>query len=135
MAIVRFSCIGAESRSHVLVHRLVAEAFIVNADDRPQVNHKDGDKKNNVAENLEWATSKENNEHAMKTGLTLPGSNAYKGKVAIGTVHASFTVIGELTPDKKVLCRCVYGTEKLVSRFNLGRSQKSCGCLRFKNAA
>ena len=126
---------GAGGRKNYLVHRLVAKAFLPNPDNRPQVNHKDGDKAHNEDSNLEWATSKENNAHAMKTGLTLPGSNAYKGKVAIGTVHGRLTVIGSLTTDKRVLCRCKCGNEKEVSRFNLGRKVRSCGCLNSETTA
>lgn len=53
----------------VLVHRIVANAFIENQLNKPQVNHIDGDKENNCAGNLEWVTGAENARHAADTGL------------------------------------------------------------------
>lgn len=51
------------------IHRLVALSFVENPNNYTEVNHIDGDKMNNRADNLEWCTRSENNRHAIRTGL------------------------------------------------------------------
>lgn len=57
----------------VFVHRLVAQQYIPNPHNLPQVNHKDGNKINNNYKNLEWVSNQGNRTHAVENGLHLSG--------------------------------------------------------------
>lgn len=63
-------CLSKENKRHTyLIHRLVASAFIPNPQNKKEVNHKNGKKSDNMVDNLEWATPKENMQHALQNGL------------------------------------------------------------------
>ena len=67
-----YFCVRLHNKKNIkslYVHRLVAEAFIPNPENKPQVNHKDGVKANNSIDNLEWVTNIENRNHAIKNML------------------------------------------------------------------
>src|SRR5580765_393476 len=67
---VQFYDPAAKSRHrNVRVHQLVAEAFLPNPDHLPEVNHKNSNKLDSSAENLEWVTRMENQRHMIRSGL------------------------------------------------------------------
>lgn len=68
------------------LHRVVAKYFVPNPDGKPQVNHRDGDKENNRATNLEWVTNKENRDHAVENGLHATRQTGH-GKLTVKDVE------------------------------------------------
>lgn len=74
-------------RKHIFVHRLVAQAFILNKLNKPFVNHKNGDKEDNRHCNLEWCTRSENQLHGYRTGL-LKVNKTMLGKRGVLCCHS-----------------------------------------------
>lgn len=64
-----FNIIFEGKRKNLKLHRVLGLCFIPNYDNKPEINHIDGNKENFNLENLEWVTSRENNIHARMTGL------------------------------------------------------------------
>lgn len=78
-ATVRIRVNGDKSKKKK-VHRFVAKCFVPNPDNKLLVNHIDGNKLNNKAENLEWVTGLENAQHAKRMGLYLQGGDNGQAK-------------------------------------------------------
>jgi hypothetical protein len=72
-----FGAFKEGARKNILVHRAVAECFMGACPSGLEVNHKDGNKLNNCAENLEYVTRSVNQKHAVRLGLSKPSPNRY----------------------------------------------------------
>ena len=70
-----------EIKLQISIHRIVADAFIPNPENKPQVNHINGDKYDNRASNLEWCTVSENILHASKNRLGYSGELNHQSKL------------------------------------------------------
>jgi len=116
----------------VRTHRLVAEAFIPNPQNKPQVNHIDGNKLNNNIENLEWNTASENQQHAYDTGLKISNWLNKKGKENhlskiiyqytkdlqfIKKWYCIMDAVRELNIKHSNISRCVNGKRKSTGGF------------------
>lgn len=113
-----------DKKKTCLIHRLVATHFIDNPENKPCVNHIDGNKENNDIPNLEWATHSENMVHAYNTGLKKPNKGIYnnhrsKPVIAIspcGYVRRYFPSTREAGRqgfDQSCVTKCCKGKQKL----------------------
>ncbi len=127
------------------VHRLVAEHFIENKDNKRFVNHIDNNGENNNVDNLEWCTQAENIQHSQNQNRSEQVHKAnkiqsYKAKKnredMVGKKYGKWLVLKALPKDyttksiSKMLCKCECGTEKEVDMISLknGRSTQCMSC-------
>ena len=95
-------------RKRFYIHRLIALTFISNPENKKEVNHKDGNKSNNSAFNLEWNTKKENENHASLNNLIAKGEKSVRSKltenevVAIRRLHRINPKFNRLQLSKKL---------------------------------
>lgn len=89
---VQINLIGKGFKTHKYIHRLVAEHFVPNEENKPMVNHKDGDKRNNQYTNLEWCTARENQQHSRK----VLKRETYKIPVTYGKEHHNSKKINQI---------------------------------------
>lgn len=101
----------SQKKKHYGIHRLVALSFIPNLENKPQVNHIDGDKEDNKIDNLEWVTNSENQQHAVYTGLRegVKGEDNHNSILTEENVREIYRLY---STDK-------HSMEELSSRFNI----------------
>ena len=98
-----------------LVHVLVAKAFISNPENKPEVNHKFGDKSDNRACMLEWATRSENIKHAVRMGLRRPKRGVKNGNARLTEENVRYIRKNFQLKDDK------FGAAALARKFNVDR--------------
>lgn len=99
---------GRNGKSKCLkIHRLVAEAYVLNPNNYLEVNHIDGNKLNNKADNLEWCTPSENRRHAFRLGLAKAKRGWYNKQSKLTEQDVDYIRKNYIAKDKIFGCRAL----------------------------
>lgn len=112
-------CLNNNKASQLSVHRIVAVAFIDNFGNKPQVNHINGIKTDNHAENLEWVTRSENLQHAVKHGLIKSGYKKPGSGLKGEKNHKSKFLNSEIVELRKLINSKLYTQKQLASVYKV----------------
>ncbi len=99
------------------IHRLVAAAFIPNPDNKPTVNHNNGNTKDNTASNLSWMTMQEQSDHAIREGLLPVGDRSYHARLSVEDIK---TIIELRNLGKR--------QKEIAAQFEIARTTVSAIC-------
>lgn len=129
-----YSCVSIDGRAHSL-HRLVALTFIPNPNNKPQVNHKNGDKTDNNIHNLEWCTRSENCLHRdRKLGISRVNKKKVMcietGRIFDSAVDAARWMTKECGRSKAVVSKAY----KIGACCRMEKGRKTCGGFGWKFA-
>lgn len=117
-------------RKTATVHRLVAKAFVPNPQNKPFVNHKDGNKLNNHVDNLEWVTGAENKMHSFRV---LGEKHWLKGKTGADCMFSKAVEMIDLKTLEVI--RCFAGAHEAARELNTSQGNISAVCANKRSMA
>lgn len=101
------------------VHRLIAFTHVDNPENKPQVNHKDSNKQNNNASNLEWVTNQENRTHAVNNRLHKHFIYEFYKDGNLIFTGGSTDACEKLGLDQSAISSCVNGKQKTTKGYKI----------------